>query len=311
MFTKVLASGSYLPEKILSNDELSKQVDTSHEWIFSRTGIERRHIASPLETTSHMGTLAARKAIAAANIDPELIDLIVVATCTPDKFFPSTACLIQRELGIPACAAFDIQAACSGFIYGLSIIDQFVKSGMAKYPLLIGSEVMSRVVDWQDRRTCVLFGDGAGAILFEAATTPGVLSTFINADGKHKDILYLDNLPGSFIQMQGNTVFKLAVNMLDEVASVALKDNQLSIDNIDWLIPHQANIRIIEAIADKLNLPMERVIITLSDQGNTSSASIPLALDAGIRSNRIKRGQNLLLEAFGGGLTWGTALIHY
>lgn len=311
IFSKILSTGSYLPEKILSNDDISTQLDTSHEWIVERTGIEKRHIASQTETTSHMGALAAMEALKTANVAPETIDMIVVATCSPDKFFPSTACLIQQELGIPPCPAFDIQAACSGFAYGLSVVDQFVRSGMVKRPLLIGSEVMSKLVDWQDRRTCVLFGDGAGAVLFEAGSTPGILSTSISADGKQKDIMYVDNLPGAFIQMQGNALFKLAVNKLDEVASKALKEQHLTIADVDWLIPHQANIRIIKATADKLGLPMERVIITLTNQGNTSAASIPLALDAGIRNHQIKRGQHLLLEAFGGGLTWGTALIRY
>ena len=235
--------------------------------------------------------------------------MVVVATCTPDKVFPSTACLIQQALGIPPCPAFDIQAACSGFIYGLSIVDQFIRSGTVKRAVLIGSEVMSRVVDWQDRRTCILFGDGAGAVLFGVDQKPGVLSTHLSADGRQKDILYLENQ--QYIQMQGNSVFKLAVNMLGEVAAKALAENNLTVSDLDWLIPHQANLRIIQATAEKLGLPMEQVVITLNTHGNTSSASIPLALDAAVCQKKINAGQHLLLEAFGGGLTWGTALIHW
>jgi len=310
-YSRIRGTGSYLPETILSNNELSKQVDTSHEWIVDSTGIENRHIVSASETTTSMAVQAAKKAMITAEISPQSIDMVVVATCTPDKFFPSTACVVQHELGIPACPAFDIQAACSGFVYGLSVVDQFIKTGAAKCVLLIGSEAMSRVIDWQDRRTCILFGDGAGAVIFEASEEPGILATHISADGRQKDILFLDNLSGATINMQGNAVFKHAVNMLDEVAVAALKKNHLTIADIDWLVPHQANIRIIKATADKLGLSMDKVILTLKDQGNTSGASIPLALDAGIRESKIIRGQNLLLEAFGGGLTWGTALIHY
>lgn len=311
IFTKIAGTGSYLPKKILSNEELAKRVDTSHEWIVDRTGIHSRHIASELETTTYMGAQAARRALEKANISPEAVDMIVVATCTPDKVFPSTACLIQQELGVPLCPAFDIQAACSGFIYGLSVVDQFVRNGMAKRVLLIGSEVMSRLVDWEDRRTCVLFGDGAGAVLLEASESPGILTTELGADGRQKDILFVEKAAGSTIQMQGNSVFRLAVNMLGEVAEKALMINQLGINDLDWLVPHQANSRIIKATADKLGLPMEKVVITLHEHGNTSGASIPLALDVAVQDGRIKRGQHLLFEAFGGGLTWGTALIRY
>jgi 3-oxoacyl-[acyl-carrier-protein] synthase-3 len=311
IFSRILATGTYLPKTILSNDDIAKRVDTSHEWILERTGIEARHIAEDFETTASMGACAARSALQIAQISTKEIDMVIVATCTPAKVFPSTACLIQQELGIPPGPAFDIQAACSGFIYGLSIVDQFIRSGIVKKALLIGSEVMSRVVDWQDRRTCVLFGDGAGAVLLEAALQPGVLSTYISADGRQKDILYLENHKEATIQMQGNSLFKLAVNMLGEVALKTLIENNLTVSDIDWLIPHQANIRIIQATAEKLGLPMERVIVTLGSQGNTSAASIPLALDAAIRQQKIQPGQHLLLEAFGGGLTWGTALIRY
>ncbi len=311
IFARIMATGTYLPKTILSNDDIAKQVETSHEWILERTGIEKRHIAADFETTTMMGAWAAREALQTADISPEEIDMVIVATCTPDKVFPSTACLIQQELGIPPGPAFDVQAACSGFIYGLSIIDQFIRSGMIKRALLIGSEAMSRVVDWQDRRTCVLFGDGAGAVLLEATSKPGILATHISADGRQKDILYLENNRDAYIQMQGNSVFKLAVNMLGEVAIKTLIENNLTVSDIDWLIPHQANLRIIQATALKLGLPLERVVVTLSSQGNTSSASIPLALDTAIRQQKIKPGHHLLLEAFGGGLTWGTALVRW
>ncbi len=317
IYTRLVSTGSYLPEYSLSNTEISKTVDTSHEWIVERTGIESRYIANSSETTTQMGIHAAKQALKSAEsaesagILPETIDLIVVATCTPDKFFPSTACLIQQALGIPNCPAFDISAACSGFMYGLSVVDQFIRTGMAKRALLIGTEAMSRVLDWQDRRTCILFGDGAGAALFEASETPGILSTHINADGRQKEILSLDNLPDAHIHMEGSAVFKLAVKRLGQTASKMLATQGLSVDDLDWLVPHQANIRIIKATAEKLNLPMEKVITTVSTQGNTSAASVPLALDYGIRSGKIKRGQHLLLEAFGGGLTWGSALVRY
>jgi 3-oxoacyl-[acyl-carrier-protein] synthase-3 len=310
-YTKILATGSYLPERVLSNEELAQRVNTSDEWIVDRTGIKNRRIASEAETTAKMGANAALRALEAANFSPQAVDMIVVATCTPDKVFPSTACLIQEALGIPPCPAFDIQAACSGFIYGLSVIDQFVNSGLAKNPLLIGSEVMSRLVDWQDRRTCILFGDGAGAILCGASDTPGILSTELGADGQHKDILYVDNKQNSYIQMQGSSVFRLAVGRLEQEATKSLKENNLTINNIDWLVPHQANIRIIQATAEKLGLSMDKVVITLNQHGNTSGASIPLALDTAVRDGRIQRDQHLMLEAFGGGLTWGTALIKY
>lgn len=310
-YTRLVSTGSYLPKATLSNTELSKTVETSHEWIVDRTGIESRHIASSAETTTMMGASAAKEALETAGVRPEDVDMIVVATCTPDKFFPSTACLIQKALGIPNCPAFDISAACSGFMYGLSVVDQFVRSGMAKRPLLIGTEVMSRVLDWQDRRTCVLFGDGAGAALFEVSETPGILGTHISADGNQKDILSLDNLEGACIKMEGGAVFKQAVRRLGEIATNMLAAHELSVADLDWLVPHQANIRIIKATADKLGLPMEKVILRVATQGNTSAASVPLALDEGIRSGKIIRGQHLLLEAFGGGLTWGSALIRY
>ncbi len=311
IWSKITGTGSYLPKGVLTNFDLEKKVDTSNAWIVERTGILQRHISNHEETAVMMGSQAARKALQAADKTGDDVDMVLVATCTPDKIFPSTACLIQQELGIKPGAAFDIEAACSGFIYALSVADKFINSGSVKSILVVGTEVMSRTVDWQDRNTCVLFGDGAGAVLLEASDTPGILSSYISADGKHKDILYLNNAPNEYLQMQGNSVFKLAINMLDKVAQQTLEQNDISVSDIDWLVPHQANIRIIQATAEKLGIPMERVAITLNDQGNTSGASIPLALDSYIRAGKIKRGQTLLLEAFGGGLTWGTALIRY
>lgn len=321
LYSKIGGTGSYLPAQILTNHDLEKKLDTSHAWIVERTGIERRHIANENETTEIMGAKAAKMAMEAANIEPNEIGLIIVASCTPEKMFPSTACLIQEILDIPKAPAFDIQAACSGFIYALSVADNFIRMGQVKHALVIGSETMSKVLDWKDRKTCVLFGDGAGAVLLSRSETPGILSTEISADGRHKDILYLDNQKGNqkerdtafnpYLQMQGNLVFRLAVNMLDQVAVTAMVKNKLECSDVDWLVPHQANIRIIQAMAEKLKIPMERVAMTLKDHGNTSAASIPLTLDTYIRQGSIKRNQILLLEAFGGGLTWGTATIRY
>lgn len=311
IFSKILATGSYLPETVLPNAAFETRLETTDAWIVERTGIRERHIVNESETTVSMGVIAAQRALESAGIEAKDIDMIVVATCTPDKIFPSTACLIQNAMGIPPCPAFDVQAACSGFIYALSVVDQFVRSGMVKRPLIIGSETMSRTLDWQDRRTCILFGDGAGAVILEASKEPGIISTFLSADGGHKEALFLDNLPGSFLQMQGNTVFKLAVKLLDQVASDTLAKANLDISDIHWLVPHQANIRIIAATAEKLGLPMERVIVTVGEHGNTAAASIPLALDIAIREGRIQRGQNILLESIGGGLAWGTALVKY
>lgn len=310
-FSKILGTGAYLPTNVVTNADLEKRIETSDQWITDRTGIKKRHIASGSETTTSMAVSAAKQALEAAGLEPKSIDLVLVATCTPEKMFPSTACLIQQELGISPCPAFDIQAACSGYIYALSVADQFIRTGMVKRALVVGSETMSSVLDWQDRKTCILFGDGAGAVVLEASETPGILSTAISADGRQKDILYLNNQPGAFLQMQGNIVFKNAVHVLDRVATEALDRHGLKTEDLDWLVPHQANIRIIQATAQKLGLPMERVVVTVGEQGNTSGASIPMALDVAVRDGRIERGQHLLLEAFGGGLTWGTALIRY
>lgn len=310
IFSKIIGTGSYLPEAVLSNYDLEKKVETSHDWIISRTGILQRHIANKTETTTFMGSVAAKKAMDLAGLNSSDIDMVVVATCTPDLIFPSAACLIQAELGLPPGPAFDVQAACSGFMFALSVADKFIRCATAKRVLVIGSEVMSRIIDWSDRKTCVLFGDGAGAVVLEACAEPGILSCDVCSDGRNSlDFLSLGNYPDNILKMQGNAVFRMAVNMLDQVALEAMNANGLGPKDIDWLVPHQANIRIIEAAAVKLNIPMERVVVTLQDQGNTSAASIPLALDAAWRDGRIVPSQHILLEAFGGGLTWGTAII--
>lgn len=315
-YAKIAGTGGYLPEKILSNADLEKMVETTDQWILERTGISQRHIMADDETTSGMAEKAARKALEAANLSPQDIELIIVGTTTPDRMFPSTACILQQRLGSGTCPALDISAACAGFIYGLSIADQYIKSGTIKNALVVGAEAMSRLVDWTDRTTCILFSDGAGAVVLQADDKPGILNTHIHADGRYKDLLYAANHLGelkepSYIKMQGSEVFKIAVTCLGEIVDETLEKNHIDKSKIDWLIPHQANLRIIQATAKKLNLPMERVILTVQDQGNTSSASVPLALDHGIRDGRIKRGETLLLEAFGAGLAWGSALIVY
>lgn len=308
-FAKIAATGSYLPRKTLSNYDLTQMVDTSDEWITQRTGIKQRYIISDNETQLSMAAQASLVALQTANLQPQDIDMVIVATCTADQVFPATACSLQAELDIPNCAAFDVQAACSGFIYALSIATQFIATSQVKRVLVVGTEAMSKVVDWQDRSTCILFGDGAGAMILESSAEPGVLSTHLNADGRYKDILHLNN--GEKIQMQGNTVFKLAVKWLSEVASQALAANNMQPNDIDWVVPHQANIRIINSTVKSLGIPAEKVITTVDQHANTSAASILLALDLAIRDGRIQRGQNLLFEAFGGGLTWGAALVKY
>lgn len=317
-YAQILGTGGFLPEKILTNTDLEKIVDTSNEWIVDRTGILSRHIADETDTAVTMAEQAALKALGQVGMKPEEIGMIIIATTTPEKMFPSTACLLQQRFGISGCPAFDLNStACAGFMYALSIADQFIRNGVVKNALVIGSEIMSRIVDWTDRATCVLFGDGAGAVLLGASDKPGILSTHLHADGTHKDILSLPITLGRaldealYIQMTGNQLFKLAVNILGDLFDETLAANSMDKSQVDWLVPHQANIRIIQAMAKKLNLPMERVAVTLQEQGNTSSASIPLALDKAIRSGHIKRGNTLLLEGFGGGLAWGSALIKY
>lgn len=320
IYSKILGTGSYLPEKVLTNADLEKMVDTTDQWIVERTGIHRRHIAAADETSMTMAEQAGRQAMAAAGIRAEDLGMIIIATTTPEKMFPSTACLLQQRLGIAGCAAFDLNStACAGFVYALTIADQFIRNNHMKYVLVVGSEVMSRIVNWSDRTTCVLFGDGAGAVVLGPSSEPGILSTHLHADGTHKDILSLNLSLGKpmdvekdlYIQMAGNPTFKLAVNILGELFDETLAANNLDKKDIDWLVPHQANIRIIQAMAKKLDLPLERVALALEDQGNTSSASIPLALDKAVRDGRIKRGDMLLLEGFGGGLAWGSALVKY
>lgn len=321
MYSRILGTGSALPERMVTNADLEKIVDTTDEWIRSRTGIERRHIAGEHETTATLSELAARRALDAADVDKDEIDLIVVGTTTPDQVFPNVGCLLQDMLDIHECPAFSVEAACSGFIFALSVADKFIRTGSARKALVIGAETLSRIVDWKDRATCVLFGDGAGAVVIGASDEPGIVSTHIHADGKYKDLLYFPagiskkfdqvRADEAYVQMSGNEVFKVAVNTLGRIVDETLEANNLEKGDIDWLIPHQANIRIIQATARKLDMPMERVILTVQDHGNTSAASVPLALDAAVRDGRIKRGETLLLEAFGGGFTWGSALVHY
>jgi len=322
MYSRIAGTGSYLPEKILTNADLERLVDTSDEWIRSRTGIERRHVAAEGETTTDLAEHAARRALAAAEVSPADVDLICVGTTTPDLVFPNVGTLLQQRLGITrSCPAFSLEAACTGFVYALSVADKFVRLGESKCALVVGAETLTRIVDWKDRGTCVLFADGAGAVVLTPAEQPGILSTRLHSDGRYKDLLlYPDGVSKGFhlvregkagVQMKGNEVYKVAVNTLGQLVTETLNAHGIAKSELDWLIPHQANIRIIEAIARRLELPMERVIVTIGDQGNTSAASVPLALDTGIRDGRVRRGQLLLLEAFGGGFTWGSALIRY
>jgi len=313
--SRIAGTGSYLPEKILTNADLEHMVDTTDEWIFSRTGIRERHIAAENEFTSDLALHAARIAIESAGISSAEIDLIIVATTTPDKIFPSTACILQRKLGIAGCPAFDVQAVCSGFVYALSTADNFIKAGAAKCVLVVGAESFSRITDWTDRGNCILWGDGAGAVILKASDEPGIISTHLHADGNYENMLHVPrkNLPNSFdtVVMEGNGVFKVAVNTLDAIVDETLAANGMQKSDIDWLVPHQANIRILQATAKKLSMSMDRVVVTVDKHGNTSAASIPLALDVAIRDGRIKRGEIILMEAFGGGFTWGSALIKY
>ena len=316
IFSKIIGVGSYLPKKILTNKDLEKSLDTTDEWITSRTGIKQRHIVSPGQQTSDLAFEAARKAISNSNINTDKIDLIIVATTTPDKIFPSTACNVQTKLGIKNCPAFDIQAVCSGFIYALSVADKFIKTKSAKNILVIGADSMSKITDYTDRSNAILWGDGAGAVVLSASDQQGILSTHIHADGKYEELLHVpkrnvENKVKQTIEMQGSQVFKIAVNTLDKIVDETLIANQLKKEDIDWLVPHQANIRILEATAKKLQMGMDKVIVTIDRHGNTSAASIPLALDDGIQGGKIKPGHLLLMEAFGGGFTWGSALIRY
>ena len=320
-YSRIIGTGGYLPEKVLSNHDLEKMVDTSDQWIFERTGIRKRHIAAENETTCDLAEHAARDAIDAAGIKLEDVDLIIIATTTPDRVFPSTACLLQQRLGIHGCAAFDIQAVCTGFVYALGVADKFIRSGSHQCALVVGAETLSRIIDWTDRGTCILFGDGAGAVVLGASEEPGILSTHLHADGEYKDLLsttggisegFTNNIDGSaYITMQGNEVFKMAVNTLGRIVDETLAANDMHKGDIDWLVPHQANIRIINATAKKLKMSMDRVVVTVQEHGNTSAASVPMALNEAVRDGRIKRGETIMLEAFGGGFTWGSALLRY
>jgi 3-oxoacyl-[acyl-carrier-protein] synthase III len=318
VYSRIIGTGGYLPAKVLTNRDLEARIDTTDEWIYTRTGIRQRHIAADHEKTSDLALQASRRALEAASITPADIDLIVVATTTSDIVFPSTACILQAKLGRRNCAAFDVQAVCSGFIYGLSTADQFMRSGNYRHALVVGAEIYSRILDWEDRATCVLFGDGAGAVVLRRDQAPGILSSHLHADGSYADAL---SVPGQvcggrisgrpLLQMDGGGVFKFAVKALDEIVEETLAANGLQKADIDWLVPHQANIRIIQASARKLGLSMEKVVVTVDRHANTSAASIPLALDEAVRDGRIRAGQHVLLEAVGGGFTWGSVLIRW
>jgi 3-oxoacyl-[acyl-carrier-protein] synthase-3 len=320
-YARITGTGSFLPEKVLTNHDLEKMVDTSDQWIQERTGIKKRHVAEDDETTCDLAEQAARRALEAAGKSPEDIDLIIVATTTPDQIFPSTACLLQQRLGSVGYPAFDIQAVCTGFVYALGVADKFIRSGSTRCALVVGAETLSRIVDWSDRQTCVLFGDGAGAVVLEASEEPGIISTHLHADGNYENLLRVpvgiskgyDQLRAgnAVVEMRGNEVFKMAVTTLGRIVDETLDANQMSKSDVDWLIPHQANIRIINATAKKLRMSMDRVVVTVDEHGNTSAASVPLALTEAVKDGRIKKGDLVLLEAMGGGFTWGAVLIRW
>lgn len=313
IFAKIAGTGSYLPNKILTNAELESMVDTTDDWIVARTGIKERHIAADGEFTSDLAVNAAKNAIESAGIAATDIDLIIVATTTPDKIFPSVATMVQRKLGIAGCPAFDVQAVCSGFIYALTTADNFIKAGSSKCALVIGAETFSRITDYSDRGNCILWGDGAGAVILQASNEQGIISTHLHADGNYESMLHVPRNANGIdtVVMEGNPVFKMAVNTLDQIVDETLAANNMQKSDIDWLVPHQANIRILQATAKKLDMSMDRVVVTVDKHGNTSAASIPLALDTAVRDGRIKRGDVILMEAFGGGFTWGSALVKY
>ena len=317
LYSRIAGTGSYLPAKVITNHELEKMVDTTDEWIRTRTGIERRHVAAEGETTVDLAEHAARRALEAAGVSPAEVDFIAFGTTTPDLIFPNCGTLLQQRLGCRGAPAFSVETACAGFMYALSIADKYVRCGEARRALVIGAETLSRITDWSDRATAVLFADGAGAVVLEPAATPGVLSTHLHSDGEYRDLLYCGSgvskgfEPKLAIRMAGSEVFKIAVTKLGQVVDETLAANGLDRTALDWLVPHQANIRIIQATARKLELPMERVIVTVQEHGNTSAASVPLALDVAVRDGRIRCGELLLLEAFGGGFTWGSALVRY
>ena len=316
IYSRIVGTGSYLPPRVMENEEFARRLETSDAWIRERTGIARRHIADETQTSSDLALEASHRALAAANVKAEEIDLIVVATSTPDFVFPSTACLLQRKLGVAGCAAFDVQAVCTGFIYALATADGFIRNGTAKRALVVGAEVFSRILDWNDRTTCVLFGDGAGAVVLAASDKPGIHATRLHADGSQVDML---SVPGNisrgkiqgspYLQMNGQGVFKLAVRVLEESARETLEAAGMRLSDIDWLIPHQANVRILEATARKLEVPREKLVVTVDHHGNTSAASVPLALDEYVRSGRIRPGHRMLLQGVGGGFTWGSSMV--
>ena len=318
MYARIVGTGSYLPEKVLTNHDLAQRVDTTDEWIATRTGIRQRHIAADDQNASDMALLAARRALDAAGIGADELDLIIVATTTPDMIFPSTACILQAKLGVRGFPCFDIQAVCSGFVYALSVADLFIRSRQSRYALVVGTEIYSRILDWSDRGTCVLFGDGAGAVVLAASEAPGILGSCLHADGGYTKMLAV---PGQvcggtvrgtpFVTMEGNSVFRFAVRVLEEAVEELLAKYKLEKTAIDWLIPHQANLRIIEATARKLGLTMDHVVVTVDRHANTSAASIPLALDEAVRDGRVKPGQHIVIEAVGGGFTWGAALVKW
>jgi 3-oxoacyl-[acyl-carrier-protein] synthase-3 len=315
---RVISTGSYLPSRVLTNAELEQRIETTSEWIVERTGIRERHIAEEGELTSDLAQKAAERALEAAGMDAGEIGLIVVATTTPDRVFPSTACILQAKLGITnGCPAFDVQAVCSGFVYAVSVADQFIRSGQVKTALVVGAETLSRITDWNDRGNCILWGDGAGAVVLRASDQPGIIATHLHADGRYQDLLFVDGgvslkkEGACYMRMSGNAVFKMAVNTLDAIVDETLAANHLRKTDIDWLVPHQANIRIIQATAKKLGMDMDRVVVTVDRHGNTSAASIPLALDTAVREGRIKAGEMVLMEAFGGGFTWGSVLVRF
>ena len=317
-YSRILGTGSYLPERILTNADLEKLVETNDQWIVERTGIRERHIAAEGEFTSDLATQAARAALESAGLVIDDIDLLLLATTTPDLVFPSTACIVQSKLGMTnGRPAFDLQAVCSGFVYAMSVADQFIKSGAARHVLVIGAETLSRITDWNDRGNCILWGDGAGAVVLGASSEPGIIATHIHADGRHKELLRTTNGTSTgmkepaLMRMEGNAVFKMAVNTLDRIVDETLEANGLQKSDIDWLVPHQANIRIISATAKKLGMSMDNVVTTVAGHGNTSAASVPLAFDVAVRDGRIQRGQTVLMEAFGGGFTWGSVLLKY
>jgi len=320
-YARIAGVGSFLPEKVVTNHDLEETIETSDEWIRERTGIKRRHIAGDDETTASMGVIAAQRAMEMAGVEPAEVDLVVLGTATPDKVFPASACIIQRQLGVAGAPAFDVHAACSGFVYGLDVANRFIRTGGARTAIVIGSETLSRITNWEDRATAVLFGDGAGAVVLQASDEPGILATHIHADGQYEDLLQVPQgvsvgydvtrAGGAFITMEGNAVFRRAVATFDNIARETVADLDGHLDDIDWFVPHQANMRIIRAAAKRLEMPMERVIATVDEHANTSGASIPLALDLAVRDGRIERGQTLLFAAFGAGFTWGSAMVKF